>query len=103
MASYSNNIEIKSSGRHTNTSTTSDLVTLGTKEFAEITIIHQDNSSGSTIADTTFYTFMAGETTVFGLYVLSNDIVAQIGATTINFGVSTDNKVSLSYVVKGNA
>lgn len=118
MATYSNNIKIKSSGRHTHASTTNDLVTVGTNEYAEITLVHQytadhdndqdtANSIGGAPQHTIVHNFTAGATTVFGMYSTTvnntTSLTFQYGTVNFSLGTAGSHQTTMTYVIKENA
>lgn len=117
MATYSNNIEIKSSGRQNNSNTAADVITVDTNNYAEVTVIFTHggstadvdlDSSGALATPTKqfeVHNFTLGGGTVFGAYNSGGDGVVQIGGVILNFGAvgPGDGALELSYVIKGNA
>lgn len=117
MATYSNNIEIVSSGRQTNSNTAGDVITVAANNYAEVTVIFTHGGSTADVdLDTNgdlaqptkkfeVHNFTLGGGTVFGAYNSGGDGVVQIGGVVLNFGAvgAGDGALELSYVIKGNA
>ena len=117
MATYANNIEIKSSGRQTSANVAGDVITVAANNYAEVTVIF---THGGSTADVDLdgngdlatptqkfevHNFTLGGGTVFGAYGSAGDGVVQIGGLAINFGAVGPGAgaLELSYVIKGNA